>query len=93
MSLKIVQTHFQVMLLDSSLHLPPPVLMIPSPSHVLLLETGMESPSGEWVGITSVRYYTVQQVPLVLVGSQAVLLPSQLGLGLEQQVLLPSHQH
>ena len=29
----------QVMLLDSSLQLPPPVLVIPSPSHALLLGT------------------------------------------------------
>ena len=43
--------HFclQVMLLDSSLQLPPLVLVIPSPSDVLLLEMEMESPSGEWV--------------------------------------------
>ena len=32
-------THFQVVSLDSSLQLPPPVLVIPSPSDVLLLET------------------------------------------------------
>ena len=38
---------FQVVLLDSSLQLLPPVLVIPSPSDVLLLGTGMESPSGE----------------------------------------------
>ena len=79
------------MLLGSLLHLPPPVLVVPSPSDVLLLETGMGSPSGEWaVGAVSVHYYTVKQIPLVLVGLVLSLL--QLRLGLEQ-VLLPSHLH
>ena len=80
----------QVLLLDSSLHLFPPVLVIPSPSDVLL-GTGMESPSGEWMGAVSVICYIAQQVPLVLVGL-AVLSQLHLWLGLEQ-VLLPSHQH
>ena len=84
----------QVMLLGSSLHLPlpPPVLVIPSPSDVLLLETGVESPSGEWmVKAVSALCYIVQQVPLVLVGL-GVLSQLHLGLGLEQ-VLLPIHLH
>ena len=81
-----------MLLLGSSLQLPLPVTMTPSPSDVLLLETVSESPSGEWaVGAVSVHCYTVQQVPLVLVGL-AVLSLLQLGLGLEQQVLHPSHQ-
>ena len=79
------------MLLDSSLHLPPPVLVIPSPSDVQLRGTVMESPSGEWVGAVNVLCYTVQQVPLVHV-ELAVLSQLQLELGLEQ-VLLPIHQH
>ena len=79
------------MLLGSLLHLPPPVLVIPSPSDVLLLGIGMGSPSEEWVvGAVSVHCYTVKQIPLVLVGLVLSLL--QLRLGLEQ-VLLPSHLH
>ena len=80
----------QVMLLHSSLQLFPPVLVISSPSGVLLW-TWVESPSGEWVGAVSALSYIVQQVPLVLV-VLAVLSQLLLGLGLEQ-VLLPSHQH
>ena len=34
--------YLQTMLLDSSLHLPPPALVIPSPSDVLLVETVLE---------------------------------------------------
>ena len=79
------------MLLGSLLHLLPPVLVIPSPSDVLLLGIGMGSPSGGWVvGAVSVHYYTVKQILLVLVGLVLSLL--QLRLGLEQ-VLLPSHLH
>ena len=84
--------HFsvQVMLLGSSLQLPPPVLVIPLPSDVLLLETGMESPSGEWVGAVSVSWY-IDPLPPLFVDK---VTPSQLGLGLGlEQVLLPSHQH
>ena len=81
----------KVVLLDSSLQLPPHVLVIPSPSNVLLLETEMGSPSGEWMGAVSALSYIVQQVPLVLV-VLAVLSQLHLGLGLEQ-VLLPTHQH
>ena len=75
--------------MDSSLLLPSPVLVIPSPSDVLLLEMG--SPSGEWVAPVSVSYHIPHQWTLVHVGI-AVLSQLQLGLGLEQ-MLLPTHQH
>ena len=83
---------FQVMLLHSSLQLPSPVLVIPSPSDVMLLETGMVSLSGEWVAAVSVAWYIAQQVSIVNVD---LTWPSQQGLelGLEQQMLLCSHQH
>ena len=92
-------TSLQVM--DSSLQLPPPVTMTPLPSDVLLLETVLESPSGEWaVGAVSVSQHSVtvslhipHQVTLVHVGMEiAVTSQLQLGLGLEQ-MLLHSHQH
>ena len=82
----------QVMLLDSSVHLSPPVLVIPLPSDVMLLGTGMGSPSGEWVGAVIVPWYTAQQVPHLHV-DQAVPLQLYLGQSLEQQILLPIHQH
>ena len=76
------------MLLGSSQHLPPPVLVIPSPSDVLLLGTGMGSPSGEWVGAVSVCWHITQQAPHLLVD---LAVSSQLGL--ELGLVLPSHQH
>ena len=50
---------FQVMLLHSSLQLPPPVLVIPSPSDVLLLGTWVGTPPGEWVEAVSVLCYNI----------------------------------
>ena len=90
--------NLQVMLLGSSLQLPPPVLEIPSLLLALLLETSMGSPSGEWVGTPpGVRVGTgnvlcfTEQVHLQFVG---LAMSSQLilGLGLEK-VLLLSNQH
>jgi len=83
----------QVMLVDSSLQLHPPVPVIPSPSAVLLLGTIMESPSGEWMGtMLSVPFCTAMLVTLrlslILAGLVVI---SQLGLML--LVRLPSHQH
>ena len=49
---------------DSLLQLPPPVLVIPSPSDVLLLETVLGSPTGEWVGAVSVPWHIHQLPPL-----------------------------
>ena len=43
---------FQVMLLDSWLHLPPPVLVITSPSHVMLT-VWMGSQSEKWVAVAT----------------------------------------
>ena len=82
----------QEMLLHSSLQLPPHVLVIPSPSDVMLLETGMGSPSGEWVVAVSVCWHIAQQMSIVNVD---LTWPSQQGLelGLEQQMLLCSLQH
>ena len=80
----------KTMLLGSSFQLPPPVLVIPSPSDVLL-GTWVGSPSGGWMGAVSVLWYTVQRVFLFLVGLP-VLSQLRLGLGLEQ-ALLPSLQH
>ena len=88
---KLFSMHFslQVMLLHSSLQLPPPVLVILLPSDVLLLETGIGSLSGEWVEAVSVSWDITQQVPILCVASQL-----QLGLGLvQEQLLLPTHQH
>ena len=56
----------QAMLLDSSLQLPPPVLVIHSPSDVLLVGISMESPSGEWVRAVSVPYYTLHLTPILV---------------------------
>ena len=82
-----------MLLLDSSLQLPPPVLVTPLCSDVLLRVAVTKSPFGEWVvGAVNVHCYTVQQVHLVLVGP-AVLSQLQLALGLEQQMFLPTHQH
>ena len=83
------------MLLGSSLPLLPPVLVIPSPSDVLLVGTGMGSLPGDWVAAMSVAYYTAphMMVVVLVVHSQVVHSQLHLGLGLEQQVLLPSHQH
>ena len=79
------------MLLGSSLHLPPPVLVIPSPSDVLLLEAVSESPSGEWVvGAVSVFLYTDQHPPPF--ADYVMSLQLDLRLGLEQ-VLHPTHHH
>ena len=79
------------MLLDSSFQLPPPVLVIPSPSDVLLLGTGVELLSGEWMVAVSVCWDIAQQAPH-LIADQAV--SSQLDPGLDlKQVVLPSHQH
>ena len=49
MTVKVVKQslNLQVMSLHSSLHLPPPVPVVPSPSDVMLLGTGVDSPSGE----------------------------------------------
>ena len=82
----------QVMLLDSSLKLSPPVLVIHSPSDVMLLETGVVSLSGAWVAAVSVPWYIAQQMSIVNVD---LTWPSQQGLelSLEQQMLLCSHQH
>ena len=86
--------------MDSSLQLPPPVTMTPLPSDVLLLETVLESPSGEWaVRAVSVSQHSVtvslhiphQWTVRVRMGI-AVTSQLQLGLGLEQ-MLLHSHQH
>ena len=90
-------TSLQVM--HSSLQLPPPVTMTPLPSDVLLLETVLETPCGEWaVGAVSVSQHSVtvsyhmpHQMTLVLVGI-AMTSQLQLGLGLEQMLHL-SHQH
>ena len=79
----------QVMLLDSSLDLPPPVLVVPLSSDVLLLGTGMGTPFGEWVGAVSVLWYTDQHL---LVVDQTMFSKQGLKLGLEQMVL-PTHQH
>ena len=77
--------------MDSSLHLPPPVTMTPSPSDVLLLETVLESPSGEWaVRAVSVSLHIPHQWTVRVRIAVTSQLP--LGLGLEQ-MLLPSHQH
>ena len=78
----------QMMLLDSSLQLLPPVLVIPSLSDVLLVEAEVGSPYGELeiLRVMSVTSHIDQILPLLLVGQQ---LPSQLGLGLGlEQVLL-----
>ena len=78
------------MLLGSSRQLPPPVLVTPSPSGALLLETGMELQFGEWVGTVSVPCHTGRTL-LLFVG-QAMSSKLGLVLGLEQ-VLPPTHQH
>ena len=70
----------QVMLLGNSLHLPPPVLMIPSPSDVLLLETIMGKLPGEWVGAIHVSWHIMQQLVYLHVDLSS---QPQLGLGLE----------
>ena len=78
------------MLLDSSLHLPPPVLVISSPSDVLLLETGMGPSSGEWVGAVSVPCNVDLRPPPFV--DQAM--SSQLDLGVDfVKTVLHSHQH
>ena len=87
-------TSLQVM--HSSLQLPPPVTMTPSPSDVLLLET----PSGEWavraVSVSqhsvTVSYHIPHQVTVHVGMEIAVTSQLQLGLGLEQMLHL-SHQH
>ena len=84
-------SYSSLQVMDSSQHLPPPVLVIPSPSDVMLLETEMGTPAGKWVGAVSVSWVIAHQMTLVLVGL-AVLSQLQLGLGLEQ-MLLHSHQH
>ena len=74
------------MLLGSSLHLLPPVLVTPSPSGALLLGAGMGSLSGQWVGAVSVPLNTDQEPLLFVAASQLYL-----RLDLEQMVLF-SHR-
>ena len=88
--MRVIIVYLQEMLLDSSLQLLSPVLMIPSLLLALLLETSMGSPPGEWVGTVSVTWYT-DQLQLQFVG-QAMSLKLILGLGLGQTLLL-SYQH
>ena len=80
----------QLMLLGSSQQLPQHALVVPSPSGVLLLETWVELPFGEWVGTVSVPCHTGQTLPLFVGLTTPLELSLVLGL---QQVLLPSHQH
>ena len=75
--------------MDNSLQLPPPVLVVPSPSDVMLLGTGVGSPSGEWVGEVSVLWYIGQHQPPYV----DQVIPSQLCLGLDlEHMVLHSHQ-
>ena len=81
----------QVMSLGNSLQLPPPVLVIPSVSDVMLLGTGMVSPSGESVAPVSVSCLIAQQMPHLHVD---LAMPTQLYLGQSlEQTAPPSHQH
>ena len=80
------------MLLGSSLQLPPPVLVMSSPSGVLLLETKMGLLSGEWVEVLSVHWYTKHLSPTPAFVGHTMCTQLCLVLGLEQ-VVLPSHQH
>ena len=74
----------------NSLQLLPPVLVVPLPLDVMLLETGLESPSGEWAGGVSVLLYTDQHPPPFV--DQGI--PSQLCLGLDlEHMALHSYQH
>ena len=84
--------YLQTMLLGSSLRLPPPALVIPSPSDVLLVETVLERPSGEWVGVTSTRVFYYMEGLLPLLVGLAIISWLYLSLGLEQ-MLLHSHQY
>ena len=86
----LVFMYIQVMSLASSLQLPLPVLVILSPSHALLVETQMGTPSGEWMGTVSVLWYTDQLPPLFV--DQVIHSQLDLELGLEE-VLLLTHQH
>ena len=72
--------YLQTMLLDSSLHLPPPALVISSPS------------DGEWVGVTSTHVFYFMEGLLRLLVGLAIILWLYLRLGLEQ-MLLHSHQY
>ena len=84
--------YLQTMLLGSSLHLPPPALVIPSPSDVLLVETVLEWPSGDWVGVTSTGVFYFMEGLLPLLAGLAIFSWLYLRLGLEK-MLLHSHQY
>jgi len=80
---------FQVMLLDSSLQLHPPALVILSALNALLVGLLRGSPSGEWVvGGVVVPCFIKHQLPPLFVGLAMLSLP-----GLRMQAVLPSHQH
>ena len=70
-------------MLGSSQQLLLHVLEIPFLLHVLLMETTLGSPPGEWAGEVSVPCH-IDQLPLFL--SVGLAMPSQpgLGMGLEQ---------
>ena len=89
---RILVHSLQVMLLDSSFQLPPPVLEVPSPSDVLSMEVG--PPFGEWVVVATCVPWHIYRLPLKIVAQAEEMTLSQplLRLGLEQ-MLLPSHQH
>ena len=86
---QLLQISLQVMLLVSSLQLPPLVLVVPSPSDVLLLV--VELLSGGWMVVAISVPWHFYQLHLILVG-QVILLQLFLWLGLEH-VVLPTHQH
>ena len=78
----------QVMQLEILLQFLPLVLMLPSPSNVMLLGANICSPSGEWVGEVIVYWHIQHQVLLLTVDT------SQLGLGVGlEQVALHIAQH
>ena len=81
----------QIMLLGSLMQLSLPVLVIPSLTNVPFWGTGVGSPFGEWVQVTSAPWY-IDQLPLPFVDQ---MMPSQLlqALGLVKSVLPLSHQH
>ena len=82
----------QLMLMDSSMYLPSPVLAISSPTNALLMEVAsMGLLSGGWMGAVSVHWYMHQQVILLAVDHR---MSSQLHLDLGLEQVLPLiHQH